>query len=147
MSFPDKLFLGPTSGVAKEFVRVQDLASESLYRDKAALGSPSIIENSLRIRTTEKGSLREPSTWRGTHNLNRVMSVMVEGKVYTASVNLTVTLPGGNVVDDSAISAMLSEMQCIFTGMSSSNPTALAPWTPGENIAAPYVEAVQLLLT
>lgn len=143
MAYSPTLKLQPTYGSAKEFVRVESQNGEVLYTDIGALGSPSITENVLRIRATRKtGPALKPHQQRKTHNISRSMTVNVADQLYTGSVNLTVTTPGGNVFDAATIRSMISELQCIISDLEGANATG---GSASDVLSALYIRSVQTL--
>jgi hypothetical protein len=145
MAFPSVVKTSHELGM-KTFTRVVNETGLSRYKDVASVDSPTILENDLLIRTTEKGSPRDPLTHKRTLNMSRVMSVNVVGSgVYTGSVNLTVTIPGGSVIDSTALKSMVGDLLALAVDLENAGTNAGS--VLDQAISPAYALAAKLLQT
>jgi hypothetical protein len=108
MALAGRLYIKNFDGDPEEFVRRGNVGPVAEYVNVSSLGSSTIVGNLLRVRLTDKGSALVPNLQRKGYNINREMSLVGgDGKIYTGSVNLTVNLPGGAVLDVDAIKNMV----------------------------------------
>jgi len=147
MAFDDRLYiLKPDGSTIKTFARKSQLNGETIYRNLGALGSPTIMLDQLKVRSSERGRLNDPSTYKGTHNLKREVSVLgTDGKVYDLVVNLTVTLPGGNVITDAAIKETLHDVIFLVTQLDRTNSASEASDGLTITVGTEYVQTVRIL--
>lgn len=135
------------TGGSNKFVRNREELLKSSYVNMTTLGAIGILRDTLSFRGEEKGSPKDPSLQTRRHNINRVLSLSgADGKTYTATVNLTVVLPGGNVIDVPTIKNLVGDVVACTTVLEFANNPDV-PATNGSNIATYYVERVQVLDT
>lgn len=129
----------------KSFVRNRILDRETVYTDLSILDSPTIRLNELKFRASSKGSILDPSKMKNTHNSNRTMVVQgADGKLYTASVNLTVTFPGGNVIAGNALASMVEDLVILALDFDGANSVSSGTISESFDIGD-YIQTVRIL--
>lgn len=145
MAFPSVLDLAKAGGVGtRRFNRNRQGDRTSSYTNVYSLVDPLVIRDTIDVRASEKGSPKDPSTMQRRHNLNRVYSRMGgDNKVYTITVNLSVVLPGGNVIDGSMIEDIVHDICVLASNLESVDDAA----DMNAAVSAAYILAVQTLDT
>lgn len=147
MAFTSVLRWLSATSVTKTFTRKRaygdGLTYTVEYSDHSILGSPSILENGMKVRLTSKpGS--SPDAERNSHNTNRTMKVKgADGKVYTASVNLTVQFPGGDVISLSALSDMVRDVVIVATNLTNASDPDSEDVGIGNIVDSQYMSSVR----
>jgi hypothetical protein len=131
--------------VVKSFVRNRLMDQQSFYTDMSIIGSPTIQSNTLALRASSKGPVTSPSTQKNAYNMNRSISIMgADGKVYTASVNLTVAFPGGNVISSAALESMVEDIVILAVNFNGANSPSSGMVAEGYDIS-PFINQVRIL--
>jgi len=99
MSLPNRLSLN-YAGIVRSFARISSLANVATYKNVFTVSSAVIPSDTLTVQTSSKGPASTPWLQKNAYNVNRKKSIIgSNGQVYPMSVSLTVTIPGGNVID------------------------------------------------
>jgi hypothetical protein len=133
------------TGLPQEFIKsgVQS-GDESTYVNMGTSSTTSVVSDTLKVRISDKGKASEPHLRRKTHNLNRSKTVIgADGKYYTATVNTTVTLPGGSVFDAAHLNALVYDCLVVITNHAETAPGGTG--MPTDSVSVDYIGDVRVL--
>jgi hypothetical protein len=147
MAYPSPLVILKAIGVgSRQFIRNRQQDRAASYVNVYTLDSLDVVRDTLDIRSSETGDSNQPSSVQRRHNVNRTYACKgLDQKVYKATVNLTVVIPGGAVIDSSMVDELLSDVLSVATNLSVIGD----PGGPTENISndidAMFLQAIQIL--
>lgn len=118
MSLPNRIYLY-NGGSVQAFARIGSLGSESNYVQVGDTEFPGRTVDTIQFRSTVKGPVNSPAKQRKTYNIRREIGMpsSTPGESNNAVANFTLTTPGGNVLDDSQLNALILDVVTMLTSM------------------------------
>jgi hypothetical protein len=128
----------------QEYVRVSESPDETKYVNRTTFDSNTISSDLLYFRKSERGPANQPNAQRRTYNVKRDRTIIGgDGKPYPFGVSLTITMPGGAVVDSGQVSSAIQEIVTLVTNLQGVNVSGGA--TILDTVSTNFVDSVRML--